>query len=328
MAPDRTQHDSDRPGAADPGGPSTLACPGGDAAGAAAAAAPVLGNDCWFLSGPTAAGKTALAIGLAQRLDAEIVSVDSMAVYRGLDIGTAKPSPAEQAQVPHHLIDLVPPGETYSVARWLTAAAAAVDTIRSRGRRILFVGGTPLYLRAIRDGLAPLPAADAALRSDLLVEADRVGSAALHARLAAIDPQAAARIHPNDVKRIVRGLEVSLVSGRTLSESFAPVPHPVFETQLLVVDLPRSLLAARIDRRVDEMFARGLVEEVRRAEAAPGGIGPTARQAAGYSEALDFIAGRISLADAIRLTKQRTRQLAKRQLTWLRSFKNAVWITA
>jgi tRNA dimethylallyltransferase len=328
MAPDRTHHDPAATGAANPGGPTTLACPAGDAAGDTPAAGPVLGNDCWFLSGPTAAGKTALAIGLAGRLDAEIVSVDSMAVYRGLDIGTAKPSPTEQSRVQHHLIDLVPPSESYSVARWLAAAASAVETIRGRGRRILFVGGTPLYLRSLRDGLAPLPAADSDFRRELLAEADRIGSAALHARLASIDPVAAARIHPNDVKRIVRGLEVARLSGRPLSAAFAPAPQPVFDTQLMVVDLPRRLLADRIGARVDEMFARGLVEEVRRADAQPGGIGPTARQAAGYSESLELLAGRIDLAEAIRLTKQRTRQLAKRQLTWLRSFKNAVWITA
>ena len=281
-----------------------------------------------MLSGPTAAGKTALALDLAGRLDAEIVSVDSMAVYQGLDIGTAKPSPGERARVAHHVIDVVPPSEPYSVARWLADAAAAVEAIRARGRRILFVGGTPLYLRALRDGLAPLPAEDPAFRRSLLDEIEAEGSAALHARLATIDPAAAARIHPNDVKRIVRALEVSHATGRPLSEAFAPAPDPGFETRMMIVDLPRRLLADRIDRRVDAMFAAGLVDEVRRAAAAPGGLGPTARQAAGYAECLDLLAGRLPPAEAVRLTKQRTRQLAKRQLTWLRSFKNAVWITA
>lgn len=269
-----------------------------------------------------------MALALAGRLDAEIVSVDSMAVYRGLDVGTAKPSPHEQARVPHHLIDVVPAGEPYSVARWLADAAAAVDAIRARGRRILFVGGTPLYLRALRDGLAPLPAEDADFRSQLLQEADTIGLAALHARLAAIDPAAATRIHPNDAKRIVRGLEVAHTTGRPLSAAFAPAPHPVFATQMMVVDLPRRLLLERIDRRVEQMFARGLVDEVRHAAAQPGGIGPTARQAAGYAECLELLSGRLTHAEAIRLTQQRTRQLAKRQLTWLRSFPGAVWITA
>jgi tRNA dimethylallyltransferase len=306
----------------------TVACPGGDAATAAPAPGPRLDADCWFLSGPTAAGKTALALHLARRLNAEIVSVDSMAVYRGLDIGTAKPSATERAAVPHHLIDVVAPADAFSVAHWLAAAAAAVDGIRTRARRILFVGGTPLYLRALRDGLAALPPGDPALRTELEAEARCTGTHALHARLAAIDPAAAARIHPHDAKRIIRALEVAHTTGRPLSAAFAPAPHPVFDSHLLVVDLPRALLYDRIDRRVEAMFARGLIDETRAATALPGGIGSTARQAAGYAEALDVLAGSLSIPDAIRRTQDRTRQLAKRQLTWLRSFKRAVWITA
>jgi tRNA dimethylallyltransferase len=253
MAPDGRHRESSPP--AHPAEPSTLACPAGDAA---RPAAPRLAGDCWILSGPTAAGKTAQALDLARRLDAEIVSVDSMAVYQGLDIGTAKPSPSERARVEHHVIDVVPPSEPYSVARWLADAAAAVETIRSRGRQILFVGGTPLYLRALRDGLAPLPADDPVFRRGLLEEIEVHGSAALHSRLATIDPAAAARIHPNDVKRIVRALEVSHATGRPLSDAFAPVPDPIFESRMMIVDLPRRLLLDRIDRRVDAMFAAGL----------------------------------------------------------------------
>jgi len=306
----------------------TLPCSAADADGAAQARGPRLDSDCWFLSGPTAAGKTALALSLARRLDAEIVSVDSMAVYHGLDIGTAKPSATDRAAVPHHLVDLVPPAESFSVARWLAAAAASVADIRSRGRRILFVGGTPLYLRALRDGLAPLPPADLDYRRLLQAEAEAGGHGPLHERLAAVDPAAAARIHPHDTKRIIRALEVVSATGRPLTAAFAPAPHPAFESQLLIVDLPRGLLYDRIDRRVEAMFAAGLVDEAQAAAAGPGGIGPTARQAAGYAEALDVVAGRLSLANAIRRTQERTRQLAKRQLTWLRSFKNAVWVTA
>jgi len=284
--------------------------------------------DCWLLSGPTASGKTALALSLARRLDAEIVSVDSMAVYRGLDVGTAKPSPSERAAVPHHVLDTASPADAYSVARWLAEAAAAVERIRSRSRRILFVGGTPLYLRALRDGLAPLPPADPDLRRALHAEAAAAGNAALHRRLAAVDPAAAARIHVNDTKRVVRALEVCQLTGRPLSAAFAPAPHPVFDEQLLVVDLPRRLLHERIDRRVEAMFAGGLIEETRAAAAIPGGIGPTARQATGYAEALEVLAGRLTVSEAIRRTQDRTRQLAKRQLTWLRSFKHAIWLTA
>ena len=294
---------------------------------------PMLAEDCWVLSGPTAAGKTALAIALANRLNAEIISVDSMAVYTGLDIGTAKPTRLERHAVPHHLIDMVTPSELYSVARWLADAGRAVDAIRAAGRNILFVGGTPLYLRALRDGLAPLPAADQDFRNQLLAEisgsvSPESGSKRLHARLAIIDPTAATRIHPHDTRRIIRALEVAHCGKRLLSESFAPDPHPIFSQQMMIIDVPRSLLNSRIDQRVENMFAEGLIAEVRAAVALPGGIGFTARQAAGYTESLDFLAGRIPLADAIRQTQQRTRQLAKRQLTWLRSFKNAVWIAA
>jgi tRNA dimethylallyltransferase len=249
-----------------------------------------------------------------------------MAVYTGLDVGTAKPTALQRAAVPHHLIDVVPPSEPYSVALWLAAAARAVADCRARGSRILFVGGTPLYLRALRDGLAPLPPADDAVRSRLTAEAAAVGLAALHARLATVDPLAAGRIHPHDAKRIIRALEVAETTSQPLSAAFAPAPHPVFESQFLVLDSPRAVLRDRIDRRVEQMFTAGLVEETAAALGAPGGIGPTARQAAGYTEAIDLIEGRIDRAEAIRRTQQRTRQLAKRQLTWLRSFRHAIWL--
>jgi len=309
-----------RPSATDA---STLARPSGSPA-----ARPELAADCWFLSGPTASGKSALGIALARELGAEIVSVDSMAVYRGLDVGTAKPTAEQRRAVPHHLLDVVSPAEPYSVARWLADAAAAVADCRHRGRNVLFVGGTPLYLRALRDGLADVPGEDPDLRRRLAAEAAAHGSAHLHARLAVVDPATAARLHPNDLKRIIRALEVEQLSGRPLSQAFAPEPHPVFERQFFVLDLPRPVLYERIDRRVERMFAEGIVEETQAALAAPGGLGPTAAQAAGYAEVADLLAGRIDRAEAIRRTQQRTRQLAKRQLTWLRSFRKAKWIPA
>jgi tRNA dimethylallyltransferase len=332
MAPDSHQHEAAPPAA--PEGPTTVACPtgtfGGPEPSPSAPQSPVLRDDCWILSGPTAAGKTALSLLLARRLNAEIVSVDSMAVYRGLDIGTAKPTAAQRAEVPHHLVDLVEPGEIYTVARWLADAAAAVESCRSRGKRVLFVGGTPLYLRALRDGLDPQPSGDADVRRRLEDEIQAKGSAPLHARLAAVDPVAAARIHPNDARRIIRALEVVEVTGQPLPTSWAdPRPlHPVFARQMLVLEQPRQTLRERINRRVEIMFAEGLIDETRVAAAQPGGIGPTARQAAGYAEALEVLAGRMTANQAILLTQQRTRQLAKRQLTWLRSFQSAIWIGA
>ena len=251
-----------------------------------------------------------------------------MAVYRGLDVGTAKPSAAARAEIPHHCLNLVSPAETFSVADWLAAAAAAVASCRSRGRGVLFVGGTPLYLRALRDGLAELPAADPEIRANLLAEAAAGGPEPLHARLVAIDPVAAARLHPRDTRRIVRALEVAALTGRPLSAAHSATPDPLFESRLMILDVSRAALAERIDRRVEAMFAGGLVDETAAALAAPGGIGPTAGQAAGYTEAIDLLAGRIDRAEAIRRTQSRTRQLAKRQRTWFRSFKNATWIGA
>lgn len=295
---------------------------------AAAPPRPLLGDDCWFLAGPTASGKTALGLRLAQRLGAEIVSVDSMAVYRGLDIGTAKPDHRDRSRVPHHLVDVVGADETFNVARWLAGVADALEAIRSRGRAILFVGGTPLYLRALRDGLAAIPGHVPEVRDRLVAEARARGTPLLHARLASLDRAAAGRIHPNDTKRVVRALEVIETTGEALSPLLAPQPHPVFARRLLVVDRPRALLRARIDARVDAMFAGGIVEETRLALSLPGGIGATAAQGAGYAEAIDFLAGRIDLAEAVSRTKRRTHHLAKRQRTWLRSFPGAVWIGA
>jgi len=302
--------------------PPTLAC------GRGPTPRPELGDDCWFLTGPTAAGKTSLGIRMAERLGAEIISVDSMAVYRGLDIGTAKPSAADRERIPHHLVDVVGPAEAFNVALWLEGVGRALADIRRRGRRILFVGGTPLYLRALRDGLADVPGEDPPLRRHLRAEAEALGPASLHRRLAGVDPAAAARIHPNDAKRIIRALEVAATAGAPLSAAFNPIPHPVFLRRMMILDIPRRLLHERIDRRVAMMFDAGLIDETRAAMAQPGGIGPTAGQAAGYAEALAVIHGHVPLAEAIRLTRQRTRQLAKRQLTWLRSFVGAVWITA
>ena len=309
-----------------PSSDTNLACPQADSP----LRSPVLGKDCWILSGPTASGKTALAVDMAARMGAEIVSVDSMAVYRGLDIGTAKPSPAERSRITHHLLDLVEPGEIYTVARWLAAAADAVEDCRTRGKQVLFVGGTPLYLRALRDGLDPQPARDPEFRQRLEEEVQQAGPGPRHARLAQADPVAAARIHPHDARRIIRALEIVRVTGRPNPSSwFDNRPQDQdFASRMMVLDQPRRTLRERIDRRVEGMFAAGLIEETRAAAAGPGGIGATARQAAGYTEALEVLAGRMTPQQAIQLTQQRTYQLAKRQLTWLRSFSGAIWIAA
>ena len=289
---------------------------------------PRLDHDCWFLSGPTAAGKTALAIAMAKHLNAQIVSVDSMAVYRGLDIGTAKPSPQERLAVPHHHIDVADPTQSYSVARWLDDATRAVETIRSHGQSILFVGGTPLYLRMLRDGLSPLPETSLQRRTEFLEELSRIGMQALHERLRTLDPIAAFKIHPHDTRRVIRALEVISTSGLPLSQQQTQHPNPILESHLFVLDIPRAILHKKIDERTRTMFENGIVDEVFRVTTAYGPLGLTASQATGYREALEVLAGRMDREEAVLIVQRRTRQLAKRQLTWLRGFPGARWITA
>jgi tRNA dimethylallyltransferase len=273
-----------------------------------------------YLTGPTASGKTAVGVALARRLGAEVVALDSMTLYRGMDVGTAKPTDAERAGVPHHLIDVLDPWETASVAQYRTWALDAAARIEARGRRVLFVGGTGLYLKALLRGLFEGPGADPALRARLEAEADALGTAALHDRLAALDPPAAARLHPNDRRRLVRALEVIAATGAPLSrlqaEHGRPAPAgvPVF-----ALERPRPLLRDRIDRRVLQMVRDGLVDEVRALQAGPRPLSATAAQAVGYREALDRLAGRVASDDAmVALIQTRTKQFAKRQLTWFR----------
>ncbi len=292
------------------------------------------------LTGPTASGKTQLALALAERLGAEIVSMDSMTLYRGMDIGTAKPTAAERQRVPHHLIDVLDPWESASVAWWLERAAECCREIEGRGRRPLFVGGTPLYLKALQFGLFDGPPADAALRERLHREAESEGAPALHVRLQHIDPVTAARLHPNDVRRVVRALEVWELTGKPLSgwqkqwpenrgargegrgaredncssSPLAPCPSP-----LLWLDLPRNELYDRINRRVEQMFADGLIEEARALLRLPRPLSREAAQAVGYKEAFAYLDGRAAREQTVERIQTRSRNLAKRQLTWFRS---------
>jgi tRNA dimethylallyltransferase len=285
--------------------------------------------DCRYLVGPTAAGKTVAGVEMAQQLGAEILSLDSMAVYRGMDIGTAKPDAATRAAVPHHLLDLVEPDQDFSVADYLAAAHRAAAEVRSRGSVVLFVGGTPLYLKALLCGIAEGPGPDWEARERLLTEARTSGPEQLHGRLAKVDPAAAAKLHPNDVRRIVRALEVVERTGRPISAGqthfHRPIP-PEVAAAVTVLDWPRATLHERINARVDAMFAAGLVEEVRGLLAKYPAFGRTASQAAGYREVVEHLGGRIDLATAIERTQARTRQLARRQLTWFRSLSGCCWI--
>lgn len=284
--------------------------------------------DCWFLTGPTAAGKTALALELAERLNGEILSLDSMAVYRGLDIGTAKPTLAERRRVRHWLLDLVEPEEEFSVAQYVAAAAAVAAEVRSRGREVLFVGGTPLYLKALLRGIFEGPPADWEFRRRMLEAAEQHGQAWLHERLAKVDPLAAGRLHPRDVRRVVRALEVFELSGRPISEWQRQFDRgrPAEACRVFVLDWPREELYARIERRVDAMFRSGMVDEVSRLLSQGRQFGRTSRQALGYREVLEHLAGERGIVETIDLVKTRTRQFAKRQLTWFRSLSECRWL--
>jgi tRNA dimethylallyltransferase len=282
---------------------------------------PSLTRDAWFLTGSTASGKSAVGIELAQRIGAEIVSLDSIALYRGMDIGTAKPTPQEQREVPHHLIDVLDPHEEFSLAQYIAAAGQVAAEIADRGRQVLFVGGTPLYLKGLLRGVFQGPPADWELRRQLADDAARDGGVRLHERLAAIDPAAAARLHPNDTRRLIRAIEVFEKLGRPISELQRQfeIERPVEECRVFVLDWPRTELCDRIDRRVEQMFSAGLVEEVRRLLAGPHPLGRTARQAVGYREVIEHLQGRHDLGETVELVRLHTRQLAKRQCTWFRS---------
>jgi tRNA dimethylallyltransferase len=278
------------------------------------------------LVGPTAAGKTELAIAVAERLGAEVVSADAMLVYRGMDIGTAKPTPEERARVPHHLVDLVDPGEEFSVARFQPLARAAIADVLERGRLPLLVGGSGLYFHAVVDEFV-FPPTDPAVRARLEAEAAAGGLPELYGRLAATDPAAAARIQPGNLRRTVRALEVMELTGRPFSSFRAAMDDPVSRYRLTVLGLDpgAELLRARVAERVAAMAAAGLVGEVRRLAERP--LSRTARQALGYKELLDAIEQGTAVAEALEAVVRRTRSYARRQLAWFRRDPRVRWST-
>jgi tRNA dimethylallyltransferase len=284
--------------------------------------------DAVCLMGPTCTGKTALALQLARHLPLEIVSVDSALVYRGMDIGTSKPSAAERAAVPHHLIDICDPSDPYSAGRFLRDALRCIGEIRARGRVPLLVGGTMLYYRALTHGLAPLPEADPHVRAALDMVAQSAGWPALHAELAERDPVAASRIQPADAQRIQRALEVLQLTGERLSDlQQQAAPPAVRLAQFALMTVSRPELYVRINARFDQMLAAGLVDEVR-ALRARGDLDPDlpSLRAVGYRQIWKHLAGECSLEDAAAAARQATRNLAKRQLTWLRGDPAIAWL--
>lgn len=286
------------------------------------------------LMGPTASGKTALAVDWALRIGGEVVSVDSALVYRGLDIGSAKPDASERRGVPHHLIDVRDPWQPYSAAEFAVDAAAAVRDIVGRGRIPILAGGTGLYFHALLNGLAPMPEADPVVREAIEAEALQGGWPALHAQLARIDPDAAARIHPTDAQRVQRALEVWRVSGRTISDWRRSAPSNPFGCRVLklvVAPSERAVLHRRIADRFDTMLAAGFIDEVRRLRALPGleahprPLDLPALRAVGYRQAWEHLDGCFDAGELRERGIHATRQLAKRQLTWLRGQLDVRW---
>jgi len=279
------------------------------------------------LCGPTAVGKTALALDLADILDAEVISADSRQVYRTMDVGTAKPTRGELARVRHHLIDVVWPNEDFHAAKFVDLARQALNDICQRGRRPLLVGGTGLYIRALTEGLLHAPGADRELRRQLHARANAEGSAVLHAELADVDPESAARLHQNDLVRIVRALEV-FAAGRTLSSlqeehGFRSQPY---RTLKIALNLEREELYRRIELRAEAMFDKGLIEE---AEALlQSGYDQTLKtlQTIGYRQAFAVLRGEMTREEAIDDLKRSTRRYAKQQLTWFRKDKSIIWL--
>ena len=281
------------------------------------------------IAGPTGSGKTGMAIELARRLDGEIVGADSMQIYRYMDIGTAKPTPAEQAQAIHHLIDIVDPDEDFDAAMYAEAAGRVVRDIVSRGRLPLVVGGTGLYIKALIYGLFEEGPSDPDVRRQLNRAAREKGSAALHRHLAAVDSPAAAKIHPNDTYRIVRALEVFRITGQTLSQYQRRhgFRQPQFHPFIFGVEWPRPVLYDRINRRVDAMMDAGFEDEVRGLLAKGYGRELKSMQSLGYRHLTAYIAGETGLAETVETLKRDHRRYAKRQLTWFRADAAVHWTT-
>lgn len=283
---------------------------------------------CWVLAGPTASGKTALSIRLAQNHGCEIICMDSMQVYRRMNIGTAKPTTEEMAGVPHHLLDVAEPNQSFSVAQYQQLAEKAVREILSRGHQPLFVGGTGLYLRALRHPMA-MGAVEGndALRERLQKEADAPGGRErLHQRLEQVDPLTAQRLPVNDVRRIIRALEVYELTGTPFSQQPQETAAPPFRYRVASLTMERAMLYDRIERRVDAMLANGLINEVRALLDSGIPAGAQAMKGLGYKELIPYLQGECTLEDAVYALKKGTRHYAKRQLTWMRREEDVLWV--
>jgi len=278
-------------------------------------------KDAWFLTGPTASGKSRVALELAEQIDAEIISVDSMAVYRGMDIGTAKPTPDQRGRVPHHLIDLVDPNGEYSVSQFVVDAHAKANEIRSRGKKVLLVGGTPLYIKTLFCGMFLGPPADWEFRASVDADVALYGLDSLRRRLEQVDPLSAFKILDGDLRRMTRALEVAKITGKPLSHwqtQFERVQGPT-SCKCFALAWDRSQLHARVNARVDGMFHLGLLDEVKALIVKFGTLGRTAAQAVGYKEPMAFLNGALREKEMVEQVKAHTRQFVRRQEIWFRS---------
>ncbi|RJX17007.1 MAG: tRNA (adenosine(37)-N6)-dimethylallyltransferase MiaA [Ammonifex sp.] len=278
------------------------------------------------ITGPTATGKSAVAVETALRVNGEIISADSMMVYRGMDVGTAKPTLAERKGVPHHLIDVVDPQESFSVAAFQALAREQIREINARGRLPVLVGGTGLYIRAVLEGYRFTGGVDRELRHRLAEEARRHGPGYLHDRLRSVDPAAAQSLHANDLKRVIRALEVYYETGGDASEEARTEPVPAYDALVFGLRIERQELYRRIEARVDNMLSEGLVDEV--TKLLKGGLrrDVTAMQALGYKEIAAYVTGEMSLEEAVSVLKRNTRRFAKRQFTWFRRDARIRWL--
>ena len=278
-----------------------------------------------FIVGPTAVGKTSIAIALAKAFDAEIISADSMQIYRGMDIGTAKPSASQLKEVPHHLINLLSLDETFSAAKFKSMAERIISEIQMRSRVPLVVGGTGLYVKTLTEGIFEGPSADWEYRAKLQSEEEKHGSGHLYEELSRIDPISAQRIKQNDMRRIIRALEIYYLTGKQISELQTEWEINKPDITIIGLEMERRHLNERINERVDEMFSKGLIDETKRLLDAGIESNHTAMQAIGYKEVIGYIHGKYPIEHALELLKRNSRRYAKRQLTWFRRDNRIKW---
>ena len=284
----------------------------------------------WVLTGPTACDKTEIGFTVAQKIKGEIISADSMLFYRGMDIGTAKPSLDMRTIVPHHFIDIIDPWESYSVGRYVDDVESLIGSDDSKERKLLIVGGSPLYVKGLVDGIFNGPEADWDIRRELEVLADEKGNQHVHDILQKIDPVKAVELHPNNLRRIIRAIEVYRITGKPVSklQEEYKLARKSYQFNILCIAREREDIYRRINERVGTMFDKGLVDEVKSLLENPEGLSKQAKQALGYKEVIQYLDGELTLDDAKEMVKQSTRRFAKRQMTWFRSFPDVQWLEA